>query len=76
MCTERINVARVHDQSATLSDRRPRPSFLSFLFFAVARRRQVLRAILGVAERFVPWQSNHWSTGAYLINRRGMEKIV
>ena len=37
---------------------------------------KVLRAIVGVGERFVPWQSNHWSTGAYLISRRGMEKIV
>ena len=35
-----------------------------------------MRANLGVAEPFVPWRSYHSSCGAYLVRRRGMEKIA
>ncbi|KAK7242642.1 hypothetical protein SO694_00016259 [Aureococcus anophagefferens] len=37
---------------------------------------RVLRTLLGLGSSFVPWRKNHWSTGAYLINRRGCQRAV
>jgi hypothetical protein len=31
---------------------------------------------MGLGVAFVPWRKNHWSTGAYLINRRGCRRTV
>ena len=31
---------------------------------------------MGLGTAFVPWRKNHWSTGAYLINRRGCRRTV
>ena len=37
---------------------------------------RVLRTLLGLGSSFVPWRKNHWSTGAYLINRKGCQRAV
>ena len=37
---------------------------------------RVLRTLMGLGTAFVPWRKNHWSTGAYLINRRGCRRTV
>ena len=37
---------------------------------------RVLRTLMGLGVAFVPWRKNHWSTGAYLINRRGCRRTV
>ena len=37
---------------------------------------RVLRTLMGLGCPFVPWRKNHWSTGAYLINRKGCERTV
>ena len=37
---------------------------------------RVLRTLMGLGAPFVPWRKNHWSTGAYLINRKGCQRTV
>ena len=37
---------------------------------------RVLRTLMGLGVPFVPWRKNHWSTGAYLINRKGCRRTV
>jgi hypothetical protein len=36
----------------------------------------VMRILLGLVAPFTPWNPKHWSTGAYLINRKGCQGIV
>ncbi|KAJ1456615.1 hypothetical protein M885DRAFT_616248 [Pelagophyceae sp. CCMP2097] len=37
---------------------------------------RVMRTLLGLGAPFVPWKKNHWSTGAYVINKQGCERCV
>ena len=37
---------------------------------------RVLRTLMGLGVAFVQWRKNHWSTGAYIINRRGCRRTV
>ena len=37
---------------------------------------RVMRTLVGLGAPFVPWQKNHWSTGAYVINKAGCERCL
>ena len=37
---------------------------------------RVMRTLLGLGCKFAPWRKNHWSTGAYLINKKGCERCM
>ena len=36
----------------------------------------VARELMTLVAPFAPWNEKHWSTGAYLINRRGAAAVV